>query len=51
MSKTITIDESEYEHLVKLAKFVEDWHPGYVICKYCGEYHPEGYKCLNCGKE
>lgn len=50
MKETITISEREYDHLIKLATYVQDWYPRYVACKHCGYYHPDGYICLECRK-
>lgn len=50
MEETITISKETYEHLVKLAIYVQNWHPNYVECKHCGHYHPEHCICLECGK-
>lgn len=50
MEKTVTISERDYDRLIKLAVYVNDWHPSYVSCKHCGYYHPIGCICLECGK-
>lgn len=45
----ITITKVEYDRLLRLANYVSNWHSDYEVCQNCGEYHPKGYICVECG--
>lgn len=44
----IEIPKEEYEKLIKLVRYVQDWCPSYEACRNCGALHPKGCICLDC---
>ncbi len=46
--KEVTVPYDEYVHLLKLRRYVQDWHPNYAQCEICGNYHPVGCVCIIC---
>lgn len=48
--ETVTVSKAHYERLVKLARYVQDWHEDdYEECKNCGALHPKHTICIQCG--
>lgn len=48
--ETITVSKAHYERLVKLARYVQDWHADdYEVCENCGALHPKHCICIQCG--
>lgn len=45
----INIPKKEYDRLIRLANYVNNWCSGYESCNNCGEYHPKGCICVECG--
>lgn len=50
-TETVSISKNEYEHLIKLCDYVDNWYPNYYECCECGAYNPEGYICCKCGTD
>ena len=46
----ITISKEEYEHLLRLKEYINNWHDMDNIwkCPKCNTYNPEIYKCIKC---
>ena len=47
--ETITIPVEEYNHLLKLKGYIQNWDVRNIWeCTKCGTYNPEGYICIEC---
>ena len=47
----VEITKEEYIHFQRLEEFVSNFTNGYVVCKKCGAYIGEGYRCFECGHD
>lgn len=49
IEETITIPVEEYNHLLKLKGYIQNWDVRNIWeCPKCGTYNPEGYICIEC---
>ena len=44
----VEITTKDYIHFQRLSQFVSNFTNGYVVCKECGAYIENGYRCFEC---